>query len=162
MKFVIVDMQGFCIPDFFPKELAIFDGKRLAHFLIRSPKPLFTIQDPSIIAQIKFVQGSVHGLYYGSGDVAYEDLPAILKNHLQNVDVVYVKGSEKWKFLQDIFNESMPLEVVNTEHTVGCPKFEKQPATCLNHSLISQNRKTKCAINNCQTLYSWIISLLPL
>lgn len=160
MKFVVIDMQGFCIPDFFPKELAIYDGKRIAHFLIKSPKPLFAILDPTIIAQIKYVQGNVHGLFYGSGDVAYEDLPAILKNHLQNVDAVYVKGGDKWRFLLNVL-DGLPIEVINTEHSIGCPKFDMQPAACLNHTIINQNRKTRCAINHCKALYSWIISLLP-
>lgn len=132
----------------------------MAHYLIKSPIHQSEIQDPAIITQIWFVQGNIHGLPYWSGDVAYEDLRAILKTHLQNVDVVYVKGSDKEKFLLKML-EGMPLDIINTEHTIDCPKFEKQPAACLNHTLLNVNTRTKCAINNSRILYSWITSLLP-
>lgn len=162
MKFVVVDMQGFCIPEFFPKELSIYDGRRQAHFIIRSPIPLFAITDPSIISQIKYVQAHIHGLYYGAGDVSYEDLPAILQNHLENVDVVYVKGAEKRDFLLKIFDASCCRpEIRNLEGAWDCPKLEKEHAACLNHTVISADKKTRCSINNCRTLYSWLRSLLP-
>lgn len=161
MKFVVVDMQGFCVPDFFPKEIAIYDGVRLAHFFIMSPKPLSEIENPSIISQIKVVQTHVHGLPYGSGDVPYESLPVILKRHLQDVDRVYVKGYDKEKFLSAVLLDWTMPYIINVEYYDGCPKLEKQAAGCFNHTCMSLHKPTKCSINNCKTIYSWLQRLLP-
>lgn len=161
MKFVVVDMQGFSIPEFFPKEVAIYDGERTAHFLVKSPTSLSEIENPSIISQIKVLQTRVHGLFYGSGDVPYESLPVILNNYLQDVDRVYVKGTEKQRFLHNVLLGWTCPAVINVEYSEGCPKLEKQPAACFTHTCISAHKPTKCSINNCKTLYSWLYRLLP-
>lgn len=162
MKFVTVDMQGFNIPEFFPKELVIYDGRRTSHFIVRSPVPLLSIEDPAIIRQIKYCQRYVHGLHFeAAGDVDYEDVGSILRSHLQNVDVVYVKGSAKKNYLLKVFN-GLDIDILNLEQTPGCPKFEKQMPACPHHAIVSEDGTTRCAVNNCQLLYTWLLSLLPM
>lgn len=162
MKFVVVDMQGFTIPEFFPKELVFYNGHQLAYFLIKSPIPFASIDDLDIKRQIQFIQGNIHHINYRSGNVDYEDIPEIIKTLIvdENVDVVYVKGAAKHKFLEDLL-QPYNIQVVNTEWTDGCPKLEKVVPECMSHTLLCNGKKTKCSVNNCKVLYSWLSSLLP-
>lgn len=161
---MVVDLQGFFTPDFHPKEIAIFDGYRSAHFLIKSPKPLFAITDADIMRQIRFIQANVHGIYYESGYIPYESTSALLYSNLVEADVIYVKGKEKLDYLQKIFSEKGEYrcpEIRNVEGAWGCPKLSKDYPACLSHTVMGPNQKTRCALNNCRTLYSWLTDLFP-
>lgn len=171
MKFVVIEMQAFCTPEFVPKELAIYDGHRAYCFLLKSPKPFSSIDASDIRMQIKFLQSNHHHIYYDSGNVPYEDLQKILRTYIidAGVDRVYCKGVAKQKFLQTFMSdcpfETSELEIINTEWTQGCPKFDKgYPDQCENHKFPFAGNvvgKCSCSVVNCKILYNWLISLLP-
>lgn len=169
MKFVVVDMQGFNIPEFVVKELAIFDGSRTAHFLFKPAKPWSSIEDQDVKNSIRYLQNFVHCLNYTYGNIEYEYLPTILRKYLieEGVDRIYVKGDQKKTVLQDFFNtycdseESSHIEIISTDTMHDCPNMVSEKPLCMNHIVKSHTRRCKCSVNNCKILYNWIANQLP-
>lgn len=165
MKFVVIDMQGFSVPYFFPKELAIYDGSRMVHFVFKSPTPLSAIEDEDVRTQIKFLEGAVHCLSYDSGHVPYEELDVVFRKYIieNDIDRVYVKGEQKMEFIQKILddNGARHINVFNVDWRSECPKLIKDYPLCMSHNLVCNFMKCKCSINNCNLLYNWIVSCMP-
>lgn len=164
MKIVTVDMQGFNLPEFVVKEMAIFDGKRTAHFLFKPPKPWSCIDDQSVKNNIKYLQNNVHCLNYSSGNIDYEQLPDILQKYLldEGVDRIYVKGAQKKTLLEEFLASSdIQIEIIATDWMQECPVMFSEKPLCMNHCIKSHTKKCKCSVNNCQILYNWIVSKLP-
>lgn len=163
MKFVVVDMQGFCIPEFVPKEMVIYDGYQTAHFLFTSPKP-YHILDGDVQRQVKYIQGNIHCINYSDGDTDIDSINTIIRKHIieSGVQRVYVKGVAKEKYLQNTFMEcsNHNVEVRNVEYKEDCPKFMDSRPMCMNHQS-SFKKLCKCSVNNAHVLYNWLVGLLP-
>ncbi|KAJ8969747.1 hypothetical protein NQ317_009581 [Molorchus minor] len=120
MKLVVVDMQGFNLSDFYPKEISFVNGQQNTHYLLKPPVPYRTLSC-DVKKQVKYLESNFHGLKYSSGYVSDDDLNEILRNHLlnSNVDFVYVKGHQKKEFLEKRLFELggiLTPSVVNVEH----------------------------------------------
>jgi len=169
MKFVVVDVQGYCISssstDFYAKELAIYDGKEMKSYLFKPVIPFNALTD-ACRKQVKHLYANHHGISYSYGELDYEELYSIVCSHLRDVDVIYVKGHIKEKFLVKIFAEIKQLHplIVNLEFisapaaASNVPKLDKKPPTqCTYHNL----DVCICSVNNAYSLYNYIDSLLP-
>ncbi len=165
MKFVVVDLQGFCTPEFYAKELAIYDGKNMQSYMFKPAIPFHELKQ-DYKRQVKYLCGNHHGIYYNNGELDYQEIYSIVYENLRDVDVIYVKGHSKHEFLAKLLSEIEtkrlpPPHIVNLEFTSAAnnvPKLDKkQPIHCTFHSL----NLCICSVNYAFTLYDYIVSLLP-
>lgn len=157
MKFAVVDVQGFQVPEFQAKELAIYDGKHMKSYLFKPTTPFHTLSD-DCKKQVLFLHRNHHGLFYNYGVTDYSDLYTIISNDLRDVDQIYVKGHIKKSFLDEIYSQSSNKpHVVNLESSINAPKLSKDVTTCSNHDLEVCN----CSIRNAYILYDYIYDFLP-
>lgn len=159
MKIAVLDIQGFSIPDFHAKELAIYDGKNMKSYVFKPIIPFKSLQE-DYQRQIKYLVGNHHGIYYNYGESNYSEIHNIVCTDLWDVDMVYLKGHVKEDFIKKIFLEAKlnPPYIINLEYTCGnVPKFEKSSNNCAYHSLTI----CSCSIKNAYVLYNYIDSLLP-
>lgn len=169
VNLVTVDIQGFCIPEFYPKEISFTNGLQTAHYLIKPLVPYGTLSC-NVKKQIRYLENNHHGLKYSSGYVSDNDLNEILRNHLLDsaVHIVYVKGHQKQEFLEqklyDLGGTSTP-SVINVEHldisVEEVPNFFKNLPLCLYHSNNNNNSNYMCSLRNSKKLYDWLYSNLP-
>lgn len=169
MKLIVVDIQGFNLPEFYPKEISFINGQQQTHYLLQPPFPYAELSF-DIRKQVKYLENHHHGLKYSSGYVSYDVLDDILNDYILNgeVDMVYVKGHQKQEFLEKKLlelsaeNSSAVPSVINVEHINTCidepPKFVKDIPYCLNHY---PNCKYMCSLRNSLKLYNWLHSNLP-
>lgn len=162
-KVVAVDIQGFNLPDFCPKEITFISGCQYAHYLLTAPTSYISLSDKDK-KQVKYLERYHHGLKYNSGYVQYSMLDDILRNHLQNVDLIYVKGHQKLQYLERKMCELKTAEtsptIINVESwsVEDCaeppPKFIKDTSYCFYHC--NCNAKYMCSLRNCIKLYNWL------
>lgn len=164
MKIIIVDIQGFNLPDFYPKEITFMSGQQTAHYLLKPPFPITTLNN-QVRKQIKYLENNCHGLKYDAGCIVYDQLDDILRNHLlnNNADIVYLKGHQKHEFLKNKLFEleeqipSSAPDIINVENIIDAPNFIKGAPCCFNHI----NYKSMCSLTNCNLLYNWLYLSLP-
>lgn len=173
MKLMVVDIQGYNLPEFHPKEISFISGQQTAHYLLKPPFPSDTLNH-QIQKQIHYLVNYHHGLKYSSGYINYDMLDDILRNHLLSgdVDMVYVKGHQKRRFLEDkiceLTNSSSSTftpDVINVEalldeeenNTIPIPNFIKDIPYCFNHC----NYNSVCSLRNCTILFNWVCACLP-
>lgn len=167
MKVVVVDIQGFNLPEFYPKEISFVIGHQNSHYLLKPPVPYDTLSC-DVKKQVQHLERSYHGLKYSSGYISDNDLNELLRNHLLKnpVDIVYVKGHQKKEFLEkrlrSLQGETSTPSVVNLEHCStheAVPNFYKNLPYCLNH--FNDAKKYMCSLRNSLELYDWLRSNLP-
>lgn len=166
MKFITIDVQGFFNnPNFVPKELALTDGKKSEHFLIKPSRP-FHYLSYSEIKEVQYLEKHHHGISYSDGHIEINELIERLKEILSDggVDVVYVKGHQKAIFLHELLKEYIDgsikiknLEHLSTETSSSSPNLVKQRPQCFSHKL----QNCVCALTNCWILYNYLVGLLP-
>jgi hypothetical protein len=61
MSFVVIDIHGFHIPHFVPKELAVWDGHRLRHYVFKEPFPFKYLTEP-LQRQVNWLTNHHHRL----------------------------------------------------------------------------------------------------
>ena len=155
MKPIVVDIQGFISEKkFYAKEMAIFDGTRMNHYLFEESIGYHDLSK-SDKKQVQYVTRNVHGLPYSSGCIPYKRLNDILKTHIfDTTDVVYVRGHQK-KNLLDVATkeEDCNLEIIDVAVTYpDAPKFNREAPLCMNHN----PGLYMCSIRNCHVLYDWL------
>lgn len=156
MKFIVIDVQGFFANDNFqPKELAIFDGKQMVNYFLKSERPFHCLSEDEK-QQVRYLEYNHHCLQYNGGNVEMSELDNIFTQIIQDVDVIYVKGLVKKNFLFKRINcEMMPL-ILNLENI--SPNLLKSKPDCMNHNF---NKKCMCAVSNCIQIHNYILSCLP-
>lgn len=169
MKLLVIDIQGFNLPEFYPKEITFVSGQQRSHYLVKPPLQYRELSD-DIKTQVRYLESYYHGLKYSSGYVTDTDLDEILRNHLFNsglIDALYVKGHQKKEFLEKRLNdlrETSTPSIINVEHLNGAvieepPNFQKDIPLCLYHK--NSNSKFMCSLRNSLKLYDWLYSNLP-
>lgn len=168
MRFIVCDMQGFCIPEFFPKELTFFDGYHMSHFFIKSPRTKTSLMH-EVKRQVNYLERHLHYLNFDEGHIELESVPGIIKNLLMNGSSIrqdhlkiYVKGHQKHQYLQKIIQSDEELssfvEVINIEYIESCPRLIPADPMCTHHNIIhSPNGKCKCSMNNVNLLFYWLL-----
>ncbi|KAK9878076.1 hypothetical protein WA026_020714 [Henosepilachna vigintioctopunctata] len=139
MKFVTLDIQGFTIADeFVAKELGIYTGTKTAHFIFKPPQEYSALSTRDK-KSVSYLERHHHGLRYSDGYVNYEEINSILTKYLTDVNIVYVKGCQKYNFIVGRFNEiggTFPL-VLNVELS-DCnppvPNLERKIPICMSHT----------------------------
>lgn len=161
MKFIVVDIQGFCIPEFTPKELVLYDGYQTNYYLFR-PSCSFSCLPDDVMKQVKFLQGTHHCIPYNSGHVALDDIPDIFRTHIidEGVDRVYIKGQLKRTYLEQFLPTD--ITIINLEDVWDCPKLKRGVPLCMNHLIKVYNKSCICSLNNAILLYDFVINKLPI
>lgn len=166
MAICFVDIQSFYTKNdgFIVKELCILKGNQRNHFLFK-PDVNYNTLDGKDKLTVQRTE-DYHGLKFNSGYVDYNLLDEVLKNHLADVDIIYIRGQTKYIFLKNKFNEfdiTKP-NLINIERFdnsflwADCPKIEECVPLCLNHV----NNRGRCVLNNCLRMRDWIYKCIPM
>lgn len=145
MKVVVFDVQGFIINGkFSPKEMCINNGHQMVHFILKPPKKFFLLT-PEEKKQVQWLENNHFNLRYSDGFVSYEEVGNILGKYLNDVDLVYVKGHQKYDFLINELSDKVC--VINVEnYECPFPNFEKKHPMCMSHK---GKGPRMCSMTNC-------------
>lgn len=148
---IIIDLQGFQLRQtFVVKEMAIYDGYRLAHYIFKPNIP-FKNLSPKERCQVRWLEQNHHCLSYSDGYVCLSELPVILHRFTKNYQRVYVKGHQKQKILRMYFNGP----IVNLEmHFAAVPSLRNR--TSENCCMAHKKCPSVCAISNVKILYDFL------
>lgn len=141
---VVIDLQGFRTPDFVPKEMAIWDGERIDHYVFKEPFPFKYLSKP-LQRQAQWLTQNYHKLHWTDGDVDVSRIPHILNDI--RVAVVYCKGRMKSNYLKKyIKNDIVDLENI--------PRFF--PAATANAHCFYHDSGV-CAVKNVKLIYDYLL-----
>nr|CAI5841914.1 unnamed protein product [Callosobruchus analis] len=162
MQIALVDIQGFHFEnDFHPKEVTIELSSKRTSFLF---KPLVPLKDvkASDLKCLRYVESKIHGIPYHSGYIEYTDINKMFKKYLfHDVDRVYIRGSQKARFLQDICKKlSILCQIVDVAKFDGTGQasttYEPAITRCPNH----RDGKYSCTETNVAILHDWLYKFL--
>lgn len=149
---VVIDVQGFQLQHTFTvKELAIYDGYRLAHFVFK-PKIPFKNLSSKERRVVRWSEDNHHCLPYHQGHVSQDELPRILTEFTRNFQRVYVKGHQKLNILRIYLN----IPIVNLESGFeGVPNLRNAVSEncCMSHAKCP----SVCSVVNVKLLYNFLI-----
>lgn len=138
-----VDFQGFkdSNNDFIVKEFAIAltNGKRLQHWMVRSPYPFCTLSCKAK-RQYTWVSNNHHGIKWQDGDTTLKSVQRQLEPLVED-SVMYVKGLEKAKVVRKLFTNCL---VVELDESPALKDLTTPDVFCIFHC---QSVKV-CALNN--------------
>ncbi|KAJ3660950.1 hypothetical protein Zmor_005376 [Zophobas morio] len=159
MKLVVVDVQGFCLPEFIVKELAIYDGINTIHETFKSTKQLKEI-DERTKKQARYLERYHHMLRFNDGFKEQISVKEILFKYIKEyaVEILYVKGKCKENYLRETLGKDCP-KIVNLETIEDSVKLSKEIPACDKH--IANNKKCYCFLNNAKCIYNWLYSRFP-
>lgn len=143
MRNVIVDLQFFKTSAKELKELAIYDGSQVAHYIFKPPYP-FKMLAPTFQTQAKWLMDHHHSIPWDVGFVPTHLCSEILRHLLQNVDMVFVKGKEKADYVRKIISGN----VFELSEEKTC--LQRMKPSCLYHT----SDLAICALTNCYYLYN--------
>lgn len=172
MKIAIVDIQAFYIENKLrPKEITIKFKTKRHHFLLDAPYN-FTDLSPNDRKTVVTTQ-KYHGIKYSASRyVDYNKINIILNDHLSDVDVVYVRGNQKYDYLMSkAWELDLKINVVdvakfdstcinNCCQLKNPPKIEATslPDECSHHSSLP----ARCTNNICEDISHWVYKSLPM
>lgn len=140
---LIIDVQGFKTENkkFLPKELAIFDGVRLNHYVFKPPFQ-FRCLPVSLQREANWLMKNHHCIDWNEGYTPLFQFRNIVKNISNRGTVVYVKGKEKADFIRKF--SSVPVIELDEQ-----PAFRVLEAKCFYHS----KSPCICAVSNVHHVY---------
>lgn len=127
---LIVDVQGFHVPDFVVKELAILsrDGQKLYHFIVKPPFPYKNLSKTAR-NNVAWLHHNHHGFSWEDGYVEYGEIQNLINFLLKSALKIYVKGDLKKKFVEQYCKEN----IINLEEKPSMKKF-KPEKICFAHA----------------------------
>lgn len=159
MEFIL-DFQGYKNKnnDFIVKELALISTDEQFYELhLFKPPCDFNRLPPDVQKQVVWLEKQCHGLYWGSGFTAYSGLKDIFRK-FSLYGKVYVKGSEKEKFIKNLLCDvSTNVEVLDLEK-VGCPNLAVLRKEMMMNNLkpcIFNHSLNNCAYVNVHAILQW-------
>lgn len=141
---VVVDVQCFKTSSktWVCKELAVYDGTRVAHYIFKSPFPFHAL-DPTLRSDAYWLTKNHHSISWDEGLVPSHLFEPILQRLTSNVTDVYVKGRQKAEFIRSILKR----EIMELPEKGALQQAEPR---CFYHS----QPICICALNNVYTLYN--------
>lgn len=148
---IFVDIQGFqCSFAFFPKEMAIFDGNRIANYLFKAPfnKNMLSVDELKTVTYAE----NYHGLKWESGNLELCEINRIFKHVLELYQTprIYVKGTQKANFLKKFLSEKIVINIP-CDREPKLSTFKKIPE-CFFHKSV---QAWHCAASNVKILYNY-------
>lgn len=157
MEFV-VDLQGFRRPfnGFTLKELAVLavDQEAEPSTLLFEPPYEWKNLSARYKSENSWLERNLHGLSWSSGDIPYEDIKLVLSTVMYDVQKIYVKGSEKKHWLQNILKDVQIVDMLDLD----CPSLESlkkvsKTTNCTHHNILNSN----CSAQNVKLLRDWLL-----
>ena len=162
-KEFIVDMQGFQghNDQFILKEIAatdlFIDNYCVSHIFL----PPFEFNELSAKHKSTYawLYRNFHGLSWDTGYMPYDQVDDVIKSMLSEANVIYVKGAEKKKFLDNILKVS--IDVINLSENNKCPKLTEISDILFNcHCPYEKHAGMwsdyNCDVKNVQLLKFWL------
>lgn len=136
-------MQGFKISAkmFTPKELAVYDGYGISHYIFKAPFPFSTLPQ-HLQDEATWVMNNHHCIHWDEGFTPAYMFRKILQRLVQDADVVYVKGREKAAFLRNYITK----HIIEIEER---PALSASKPTCMHHL----KSPCYCALSNVYHLH---------
>ncbi|BAF45487.1 GfV-B16-ORF1 [Ichnoviriform fumiferanae] len=112
--YCVVDVLGFkqSGEKFILKEFAmiIFDGETMKHweFVVKPPYPFDNLLKEHQIMNL-WMTRNVHGISWDSGTITHEESKPYIRKILKKARTIYVRGSEKKKWLQSVLGFSVHI-----------------------------------------------------
>lgn len=138
MRFL--DIQDYTLnrKKFIPKEVAMYDGNAGSHYIFKPPFK-FSALSTENKKQVMWLEKHYHGIKWSDGWVNLTELPNILFKDCSN-QLVYVKGFDKTKFIQNVAKNCDIREYPFPE---PCLHKSNLRPNCFNHG-----SNTHCVISN--------------
>lgn len=150
MKFLVLDLQFYPSLHSGVKELCVYDGEKLGHFVFL-PEMNFSTLPENCKKQVRWLQHNHLCIPYDSGYVSTMEISNILVNLTEGTDRIYVKGQIKEDFLKQHLSN---IEIINMENMWDCPNIEKGAPSCIFHSSSS----CFCSITIAKQMFQFILS----
>jgi len=117
----VVDVEGFFVKNhFIVKEFAYIrtEDSKIERYLFKAP---FSFNHLSFREKqtVSYCEKNLHQLRWSSGIIKYQDRLSVIRNVFQPSDVIYVKGDQKVRFIEELL--PFTVKVINLE-TLNCPK----------------------------------------
>lgn len=152
----IVDVQGFKDQHnkFIVKELAFLTSENnIQHFIFQSPFK-FANLTPTVKRQVNWLKRNLHGFGWDDGYIVYPHLyttvPPLLFER-----IIYVKGSEKVRWVKDFLGKHTTVLDIETE--LQCPKLSwlrfhsHENMSCMAHN-------GQCALQNVFAIRNYLVN----
>jgi hypothetical protein len=154
MSFIVIDVQGFRTPDFVPKEIAIWDGKRIGHYVFKEPFS-FKYLPASLQRQANWLTNNYHRLKWTDGDVELSRIPYILKNIVRYGKTIYCKGTSKREYLRKHFDDDIIIN--DLEKTQRLRIQSKKQYKCISTDCF-YHLNGVCAVENVKLIYDYLLN----
>ena len=154
-----VDLQGFFVRGkFIVKEFAALgDGFELSHYIFRNLMPWHRLNNADK-RQASWLLTHYHGLQWNDGIISYDMAKKLITTTLtknETSPVVYVKGHDKRKWLQNLLLDDAreDIYVENIEaHYEDIGSLNEMDVT---HTLRCTQHVTNCALQNVFKIFNW-------
>lgn len=159
MDFVFVDVQGFKIHDdiFVPKEFCLLHNDYEFHAIVKSPCKYKQLSS-SHKREAFWLTNRFHGLNFDSGTLSIAELAASTLEHVDG-KIVVVKGTEKVKWVRDIYKKwcKTTINCINIERTDPTFKFQMKSRMdidyiCPYHKSLYRFATCHCTLSNTRDL----------
>lgn len=144
---VIVDVQGFNTSKktFIPKELAVYDGVHVSHYIFKAP---FSIHNLSteFKQQVFWLINNHHCIDWNEGFTPLFMFPQIIQRLTKDADSISVKGCEKATYIKKFVSKPVI-------------EFREQPALTSSIPCCFYHLKSPsiCALSNVYFLYETFV-----
>ena len=131
---LVLDIQGFKDEknQFIPKELATYDGEKIAHFVFKQPFAL-NLLSPELHKQTLWLMKNHHCINWNAGYTPLHYFAAIVEKITKDVEFVYVKGKEKANYIRKYSAKpiiELDEQPVLAPSTPYCVFHSKSPSMC--------------------------------
>lgn len=159
MDFVFVDVQGFKIRDgiFIPKEFCLVHENYEFHTIVKSPYK-YNLLSSSQKRQVDWLTDRYHGLNFDAGSISIAALAGSTMEHVYG-KIVIVKGSEKAKWVRDIYKKwcNVTINCINIERTDPMFQFQLRSRKdiddiCPYHKILHRFTTCHCALSHSHNL----------
>ncbi len=165
MEEYIVDFQAFKDPEnhFIVKEVAICSVYEnvIMHFFVKPPYGLHNFSAKHL-EQIDYITANVHGVSWYEGFIYFRDFVSTLRKMVGFASAIYVKGSERTKFIASLLSESQGKKVFDLD-SFECPAANALPDLTCTHLCCplpqhkNDERQFRCSLTHVQKFKEWLL-----
>src|SRR6266576_3506563 len=113
----VIDIQGFktLFNEFVMKEVCIVGvhSGKVYHIFVKSPV-CYENLCKKLKSRVNYITKYIHGIHWNSGSVDENTVAEILQKIVKNAIRIYIKGSERVKFINNLFNNTIQVIDLDT------------------------------------------------
>jgi len=156
----VIDIQGFktLLNEFVMKEVCIVGvhSGKVYHIFVKSPVCYENLCE-KLKSRVNYITKYIHGIYWNSGSVDENTVVEILQKTVKNASRVYIKGSERVKFLKNLLNNTIPVVDLDIFNFDGNYKIKQVNFSCYYNE---RHSNLRCALKNACTYKRWLLNHL--